>query len=293
MEIQQKFDKVRNFLNKNAGVIALFLIIGFLIFLVLIFFSVNNNSIIDSDSSSDDTASINNENCTVAGINLHGTMLTYIPTHAEGDVYYDYDLVSSEDIVWAIEQANEIENIKAILIEVDSGGGSPVAGEEIANAIRNSEKPVVGYIREMGASAAYWAISSADKIFASKNSNVGAIGITSSYLSNVTKNNKEGLTYEQLSIGKYKDSGSPDKPLTQEERKLFMRDINIVYQNFMEAVSQNRNIPVEKVKSFADGSTVLGEKAKELGLIDEIGNFYEAEKYVEETIGEESEICFQ
>jgi len=81
-------------------------------------------------------------------------------------------------------------------------------------------------------------------------------------------------------VGKYKDSGSPDKALTSEEKDLFLRDVNIIYQNFIKAVSDNRKLPIEKVKSFADGSTVLGEKAKELGLIDEIGGINEVEKYL-------------
>jgi len=230
--------------------------------------------------------------CSVTGINLHGTFYTYIPEGAEDDPDFDYDSVASENIAGAIEQANLDDGIKAILVEVDSVGGSPIAGEEISIAIKNSEKPVIGLIREYGDSAAYLAISSADKIFASKYSDVGGIGVTMSYLNNVEKNKNEGYTFEQLSVGKFKDSGNPDLPLTKEERDLFMRDINIVYQNFMEAISINRNIPIEKIKKISDGSTVLGEKAKELGLIDEIGGINEVESYLEEIIGERPEICW-
>jgi protease-4 len=233
------------------------------------------------------------EDCNVIGINLHGTIQTYIPEHAEGDTFFDYDTVASENVIWSIDNANNDPKIKAIVVEVDSTGGYPVAGEEIANIIKNSEKPTVGLIRENGLSAAYWAISGADKIFASKNSTVGSIGVTQSYLNNVEKNKKDGYTFEQLSAGKFKDSGNPDAPLTKEEKDLFMRDINIVYQNFMEAISINRNIPIEKVRSFADGSSVLGDKAKELGLIDEIGGINEVEKYLEEKMGEKPEICWE
>lgn len=246
-----------------------------------------------SDSSLSDSDNTTDVNCTVTGINLHGILVTYIPNHAENDSLFNYDSVSSENIMGAIKDANANPNIKAIVIEVDSIGGSPTAGAELDDAVKGSEKPVVAFVREIGASSAYWAISSADKIFASKNSNVGSIGVTSSYLSNVSKNAKDGYTYEQISVGKYKDSGSPDKPLTQEERDLFMRDNLIVYQNFIEAVSKNRNIPIEKVKSFSDGSTVLGVKAKELGLTDAMGGIGEVEKYLEETTGEKPDICWQ
>lgn len=238
---------------------------------------------------------ISEDNCSVQGINLHGSLLTYIPEHSESDSSsdFDYDSIGSEDITWMIDEANEDPNIKAIVIEVDSSGGLPVAGEEVANAIEASEKPVVGLIRQMGASASYWAISSADRIFASKNSDVGSIGVTQSYLQDVNKNKKDGYEYIPLTTGKFKDTGNPSKPLTVEDRALLMRDLKIVYQNFVEAVSKNRNIPIEKVRQIADGSTVLGERAKELGLIDEIGGINEVEKYLEETLGEEVEICWQ
>ena len=103
-----------------------------------------------------------------------------------------------------------------------------MAAEEVVNALKNATKPTIALIREGGVSAAYYAASGADIIFASENSDVGSIGITMSYMDNTKKNQAEGLTYNQLSIGKYKDSGDPDKPLTAEEKELFMRDIKIL-----------------------------------------------------------------
>lgn len=245
------------------------------------------------DSAVSDSWDDTKDKCSVAGINLHGEILTYIPSHSESDPSFNSDSVASEDIIWAIRVANKDPQIKAILVEVDSGGGSPVGGEEMSTAIENSDKPVVAIIRGTGASAAYWAISSADRIFASRNSEVGGIGITRSYLNNIAKNLKDGYTYVQLSAGKYKDYGSPDKPLTNEERALFLRDINIIHTDFIEVVSKNRNIPLEEVKRLADGSTVLGGSAKALGLVDEIGGIDEVENYLEEIIGEKPEICWR
>ncbi|MBP9715054.1 MAG: signal peptide peptidase SppA [Candidatus Pacebacteria bacterium] len=242
----------------------------------------------------EDTAyeDVSYEGCTVAGINLHGSIVTYVPEHAENDSYFDYDVVGSEDILWAIDNANEDSNIHAIVIEVDSPGGSPVAGEEIAKAIKNSPKPVVAFVRDMGASAAYWAVSSAEKIFASRNSEVGSIGVTMSYLNNVEKNKTEGYQLEQLSSGKFKDAGSTDKALTKEEKELFLRDVNIIYENFMEDISVYRGIPIEKVREFSDGSTVLGARALELGMIDEIGGINEVKNYLKEILEPEPVICW-
>lgn len=245
-----------------------------------------------SDSENLDTAS-----CNVLGINLHGMIATYIPTQGSADNPDDYqaqygDAIGSEDIVGSIWSANQDDSIKAILMEVDSTGGYPVAGEEIANALKESTKPTVVVIRQSGLSAAYWASTGAKQIFASKNSDVGSIGVTSSYLDNVGKNQKDGNAYVQLSSGKYKDAGSPDKPLTEEERQLFLRDIKITHENFIEAVATNRNIPVDQVRALADGSSVLGEKAKALKLVDQIGGWTEAQNYIEEQIGEKPEICW-
>lgn len=232
-------------------------------------------------------------NCSVIGINIRGTLLTYIPPKGENDSSTDTDVMASGEISYLIRRASEDEQIKAILIEVDSYGGLPVAGEEIANALKHAGKPTVAIIRQSGLSAAYWAISSAERIFASNNSDVGSIGVTLSYLENVGKNKKDGTDYVQLIAGKYKDAGNPDKPLTEEERQLFMRDINIIHQNFIADVATNRNIPEADVNKIADGSSVLGEQAKILKLIDEIGGLSEAKIYLEAKIGEKPEICWQ
>lgn len=231
--------------------------------------------------------------CNVLGINLHGSLYTYIPTEGSADDPEEYqnqygDAVGSEDIVGRLRQADQDDQIKAVIIEVDSGGGSPVAGEEISNTIKELTKPVVAVIRQSGMSAAYWAISSSDKIFASRNSDVGSIGVTSSYLENTKKDTK----YIQLSSGKFKDTGSPDKPLSEEERNLLLRDVKITHENFIEDIAQNRKLSIESVRAIADGSSVLGARAKTLGLIDEIGSWTAAEKYLEETIGEKSDICW-
>lgn len=289
----ENLNKFKDFLYKTViGNIIVLVVILSCIYGLIFLVRKYNNPFLDSSSLVSDSSDTQNENCTVAGIELHGSLYTYLPEHAEGDTNFDYDSVASENILYLIKQANQNLQIKAIILEVNSSGGSPIGGQEIDIAVKNSEKPVVALIKETGASASYLAISSASKIFASKYSDVGSIGVTMSYLNNVEKNRKDGYTYEQLSVGKYKDAGSPDKALTSEEKDLFLRDTKIIYENFIKAVSDNRKIPLDKVRSFADGSTVLGEKAKELGLVDEIGGINEVEAYIAETIGENPEICW-
>src|SRR3989344_5662046 len=103
-----------------------------------------------SDTSAEISA--DKDDCNVLGINLHGTLWTYILQDG-GGLLADKDAVSSEDILYYIDKAEKDEKIKAILVEVDSSGGVPVAGEEIAGALGASVKPTVGLIRQMGISA--------------------------------------------------------------------------------------------------------------------------------------------
>lgn len=229
-----------------------------------------------------------NKSCNTSLIKLRGTIVTYIPENSD---LVDY--VSSEDIVNKIKEANDNEDIKYIIIETDSSGGSTVGGEEIAMAIKESTKPVFAYIREIGSSSAYWSISSADKIFASKNSTIGSIGVTASYLSNYDKNVKDGLKYERIVSGSYKDIGSPDKYLTNDEKNILQRDVDIIYNYFMEQVAENRHLSIKQVKGFADGSNFLGDKALELGLIDFIGNLSDVKYYIYQESGEWPEVCWE
>jgi protease-4 len=239
---------------------------------------------------SDDSDYINNESeygeCNVKGILLRGELALFINESSE------YMQSSSEDIVYAIKEAEEDANIKAILIEVDSHGGYPVADEEIANALIRAKKPTIALVRGLAASASYYAITGADIIFASQDSEVGSIGVTASYLDYFQMNEKEGVNFNILSTGKYKDIMSEDKELTEDEKELILRDLNIMNDNFIQAVATNRDLDVEKVRSLADGSTMLGKMAMEAGLIDRIGGEYEVKDYLKDIIGEEVNICW-
>jgi len=265
----------------------------FVLFVGGYFFSNTIHDLSNGTNTASEDRGESEKSCNVYGVELRGDLLTYIPKtdlNDSGDLALDE--VSSEDILSTLEGADKDDRIKAILLEVDSSGGRPVAGEEINEAVKNSKKPVVAFIRSVGASAAYLAASGADQIFASKYSDVGSIGVTMSYLDNVGQNKSDGLSYNSLSSGKFKDAGSPDKGLTQEERILFMRDVNIMHQYFVKDVAENRKLDIEKVKKLADGSTMLGQAALENGLIDQIGGYEDAKNYLKENIGEDVEVCW-
>ncbi|MDD4607196.1 MAG: S49 family peptidase [Patescibacteria group bacterium] len=223
--------------------------------------------------------------CNVLGIELFGDLVTY----AEDS---EFKQTASEDIVFTLAEAENDKATKAVLLEIDSYGGYPVAAEEVALALKRLNKPSVALIREGGVSAAYWAATGADVIFASKNSDVGGIGATMSYLDYSLQNQRDGLTYNSLSSGKFKDTGNQDKPLSLEEKNLLMRDVNILHQNFIETIVENRNLDLQQVEKIADGSTMLGQMALENNLIDYIGGINEVEEYFKDLIGEDVSICW-
>ncbi|MDQ5969304.1 MAG: protease [Patescibacteria group bacterium] len=270
--------------------ILLFLLIGLVLYYLLIL-RLERVTIYDQGTYDPETGELYADNsCNVIGINLHGEIFTYVPLENEEGDYASGENIISE--LQEIEESPEYESVKAVLIEIDSYGGSPVASEELSNMITDYNLPVIAMIREGGTSGAYWVASASDRIFASKMSDIGSIGVTMSYLDDSKLNEKEGYTWNSLSTGKFKDSGNEQKPLTKEERALFERDLNIIHEEFVKAVSVNRNLPIEKVRELADGSSMLGEMALEQGLIDEIGSYKEVEEYLKTKYDFEPEICW-
>src|SRR3972149_2081793 len=135
------------------------------------------------------------------------------------------ETVTSKDTIKLIEKAEKNPSIKAVLFEINSPGGSAVASEEIANAIRKINKTKAALIREVGASGGYWIASSTDYVVANRVSITGSIGVIASYLEFPGLLGEYNVTYRRLVAGKYKDIGSPFKEMTDEEQKLFQEDL--------------------------------------------------------------------
>jgi len=186
----------------------------------------------------------------------------------------------SLEIVAKIRKANEDKKIKAIVFVIDSGGGEAFTAEEITKAIKEVNKPTVSLIRSRGMSSAYWIASATGRIFALPLSGTVDIGITNSYTDNSKQNNDSGITFHQLSYGKYKDMYNVDKEMTPDEEKLALSQTTEQANVFIKEVSENRHIPIEKVQAVADGSMIIGQDALKQGLVDEIGSFAEVDRYL-------------
>lgn len=209
--------------------------------------------------------------CNVWVVKLRGDLYSYL---IDDDLDYNwnsiYDEVSSEHIRQWIEYFSGNDQFDMIVLDIDSYGWSPYWAVEIMNALSRTSKDTVALIREGGLSAAYYSALWADKIIASKMSDVWSIWVTMSYLNYSEQNKDNWIKFEELATWKFKNSWSPDKELTDEERELFMRDLQIIHDYFVADVVEHRNLDIEKVKELADWSSMLWEQALQEWLIDEI-----------------------
>lgn len=190
--------------------------------------------------------------------------------------------LSSGDIVDLIEKADDDRSIRAIIFTINSGGGSPVATDEIAQAIKKTNKTTVAVIRDAGASGAYWIASASDKIFANRMSLVGSIGVTSAGLGFEDFIAEYNVSYRRLVAGEYKDIGTPFREMTDKEKDFLQNELDILHDVFIEEISENRGMAREDVEELANGLFWTGIEAKDLGLIDEFGGKDEAVAYIEE-----------
>lgn len=209
-------------------------------------------------------------------------------TADEGTGFLSASGASSTDIVETINNVKSDSNIKAVIFEINSPGGSPVATDEISTAIKELHKnniSTVAWIREEGASGAYWIATSTDHIIANRMSIVGSIGVYGSYLEYYGLLNRYNVTYERLVSGEYKDTGTPYRKLSSSEEYMLQEKLDKLHEYFIESVATNRNMSVDSVKKLATGEIFLGSEAKDNGLIDELGGKNDAIKYIENKTG--------
>lgn len=223
-----------------------------------------------------------NPNCNIAVIPIEGGIST-IP---------DASFPAAADRVLADLRLAENDPLtEGILVRIDSPGGTIVATEMIANAIKRAKKPVVALIREIGTSGGYLVATGADTIIASSVSIVGSIGVTSSYVETAGKLKEDGSRFIEIVSAPFKEVGNPDRPLSEQEKELLVREIKETHEEFVAQVAQNRGLPFEKVAAIADGTTVSGKRALELGLVDTLGDQETARAWFDNELGKSSDFC--
>ncbi|MFT7644387.1 MAG: protease-4 [Candidatus Paceibacteria bacterium] len=258
----------KSFLRETAGVIMRAAVVVLTIVVVLLSISALYEV----------ELGISDGSCNIAVLPIEGAILPY---HGLAG----YDLVISPEAVGSfMATVEEDGNIHGVMIEINSPGGTPVASERIAERLRNSPLPVVGLVGDIAASGGYMVAAASDYLIASPMSDIGSIGVTMSYIEESKKNEEEGLTYVQLTTGEYKDIGSPNRPITDSERELLQTDLETIHDEFVSIVAEYRDMEVSEVDALADGSTMLGQRAVDAGLIDSLGSRAEAKSIFAEIL---------
>jgi protease-4 len=183
-------------------------------------------------------------------------------------------IFDSKNAIEEIKDYVEDSSIKAIVIRVDSPGGAVAPSQEIYEEIKKatSKKKVVVSMGSMAASGGYYISSAATKIVANPGTLTGSIGVIMEIPNIEGLLNKIGVKTEVVKSGRYKDMASAFKTMKDEERLILQAVLDDVHEQFIEAVSKGRKMPIEKVRELSDGRVFTGRQAKELGLVDEIGN---------------------
>lgn len=197
-----------------------------------------------------------------------------------GTIYSGSDSYSpdtfSDDIISQLESASENTNVKAVIVEIDSPGGTVVGSREISKAIEAFEKPIIAWMRENAASGAYWIAASTDHIIADPATITGSIGVAGSYLQFSGLLDDYNVSYERFVSGEYKDTGSPYKDVSDQEREYLQNKINLLNDMFIEHIASSRGLTESYVRGQATGEIFLGTEALNRKLVDSLGGKKEA-----------------
>lgn len=202
-------------------------------------------------------------------IYVQGVMLT-------GSIPSGFGVATSEEITNNLKEASKDEGVKAIVMRINSPGGSPAAAEEIVAAMKKIDKPIVVSMGDVAASAAYYISVPAKRIIANPDTITGSIGVIWVFQNRSAFYEKDGTSFYISKSGELKDMGGDWRGLTDEEKKFADQTISEAFGRFVNEVAEGRNISLSKVKDLSDGRVYTGAKAKELGLVDELGNLDDA-----------------
>ena len=185
---------------------------------------------------------------------------------------------NSGEIIDQINEFADSNGIRAVVLRIDTPGGSVAPSQEIYQAVRElrKKKKVVVSMGSVAASGGYLIAVAADRIVANPGTITGSISAVMHYANVEELLKKVGIRSSAIKSGKFKDIGSPVREMTAEERSLIQGIVDDIYDQFVRTVSENRKIPLSKIVRLADGRVFTGRQAKELGLIDDLGGLQDA-----------------
>lgn len=210
-----------------------------------------------------------------------------------GSLLYGESVASSVTLCERLYSARDDEDVKAVLMRVNSPGGSAAASDEIYRAVAalSAEKPVVVSMGDVAASGGYYISSAADYVFANGATLTGSIGVIFNLINWEEAAAKLGVKDVTLTAGEYKDIGTPWRDMTESERGMLTDLMTEVHDQFISAVAEGReNLDEEQVREIATGMIYTGERALELGLIDEVGGLEMAKAKARELAGVSADV---
>ncbi len=200
-------------------------------------------------------------------------------------------ILRSKKVVDQIHRFEDDDSVKAVVMRVDSPGGVVGASQEIYREVQklSDKKPVVVSMGSVAASGAYYISSPATVIFANQGTITGSIGVIMEVTSLEGLFRWMKIKNQIIKSGKYKDIASPYRELTSEEKSLLKSFVDQLHEQFVGDVSKGRGISMEELQTIADGRILNGNRARELGLVDEIGNLWDAIDHAAKEAGIEGE----
>ena len=210
--------------------------------------------------------------------------------YAEGDIVDgegDANEIGGSKFARAIRELREDASVSAIVLRVNSPGGSVSASETIQRELRlaRTAKPVIVSMGSYAASGGYWISINGDRIFAEPTTITGSIGVFGIQGDIQRLANDHGITFDSVKTGRFADMLTIARPKTEEEMAVFQRMVDWDYGQFVAKVSEGRKIPLVRVEEIAQGRVWSGTEAKNLGLVDEIGGLNEAIRYAGKQAG--------
>jgi protease-4 len=187
-------------------------------------------------------------------------------------------IADSRESIEQIDELADDDGIKAVVVRIDSPGGGVAASQEIYRAVRQLQikKKVIVSMGSVAASGGYLIATAADRIVANPGTITGSISAVMHFADVQELMKKVGVRSSVIKSGKFKDIGSPVREMTAEEKQLIQGIVDDIYDQFVRTISEDRKIPLEIIKSLADGRIFSGRQALQLKLVDELGGLQDA-----------------
>lgn len=201
---------------------------------------------------------------------------TFFGRGAIGVIEINGVILDSKKILKTLERFSEDEEIKAVVVRVNSPGGAVAPSQEVFNALRKYNKPVVSSMSSVAASGGYYIACGTQKIFALPGSLTGSIGVIMEFANLEKLYEWAKIKRYSIKTGKFKDSGAEYREMTTEDRALLQAMVDDVLMQFKRAVSEGRKLSMTQVSQVADGRIFSGAQAKAAKLVDELGGLTEA-----------------